>query len=103
VAHTVRIVQNRQKKEAKEANTSEFNEMRRENQKLRRENKRLRRELEKRFEPQYNDDKEEATEEAPKREKTDSCLKCESLDLVTLSIPTGEIIICKNCHHRRKK
>jgi regulator of replication initiation timing len=99
VAHNIRIVQDRARKETKEVKNKELQELRKENQKLRRENSRLRRDLAKRL----NYEPEEATAEEfniPAATK-ELCPECGSDNIGKMNLGSKEITVCKACKWRK--
>ena len=104
--YTIRIKQNRVKREVKDIKLSELNEIRKENQKLKRAVSKLKRELEK-FEylnlpkddfeePVKTETKEKVIEPDPS-----GCPGCGNLKLTKVPIRGKTIIGCNICHWRK--
>jgi formylmethanofuran dehydrogenase subunit E len=98
-----RVTQHRNQRETE---AKEKAQLKRENKALRKQLTRMRRQLQKMMETYtlasevaQEIAQEAATIEAP---KTAGCEKCGSHSMTRLPVPSGILVVCKGCHHRKK-
>jgi formamidopyrimidine-DNA glycosylase len=104
VAYSIRITQNKAKKESKEVRAKELNELRKENQVLKRDNARLRRDLDKYL--SYVPDEPEFLEsldiKVEQKTNENSCPGCNTT-LTTIDLGAKILVVCKACKWRTTK
>lgn len=100
-----RITQHRQQRETE---AKEKADLKRENKALRKQLTRLRRQIQKLVETHQVAEQEAVeTQEAIAVKETGNptggCEKCGSFNLARVTIPSGTLVACKDCKHRKKE
>ena len=91
-----------QHRAVRETKAKEIATLKQENKALRKQLTRMRRQLQKIMET-HQVAVEAAQEEAsPPPVKTGGCEKCNSYNVAQVALPTGVLVACKDCGHRRK-
>mgnify|MGYP002784370597 CR=1 FL=1 len=100
-----RITQHRQQRETE---AREKADLKRENKALRKQLTRLRRQIQKLVETHGSVEQMAAEVAEPIAVKeggspTGGCEKCGSLNIARITIPSGTLVACKDCTHRKKE
>lgn len=94
-----------QHKATRETKAKEIAALKQENKALRKQLTRMRRQLQKIMETHQiavDSSQEEPVEALVKEGAASGCEKCSSQNVAQIQLPTGTLIACKDCGHRRK-
>lgn len=94
-------VQHKERRE--EAKGKELADIKRENSQLKRQVARLTKQLTRALDTQSNDtDDKNVREHVESQRKAAKCEQCPSLNLKSVKIPGGTLVVCKDCGWRKK-
>lgn len=101
-----RRIEGRKAPEQERSKNKEIAELKRENHKLKRELSRLRKQVGYLLDVQDNwsgPEESPAVSNTGGRGSTPSCDSCGGPNLVTLDLPIGALVVCRDCKHKKRR